>query len=116
MSTCPSRGKSGEPEIPPRTDDLEVRSSAIETERDCLFEKLRTLSKERGAISSAEILKLICEKETDVVRRLDALSFESRTLSEQLMALLDEAGRERDKIMEKSRKVLEESNKLVERI
>jgi len=32
------------------------------------------------------------------------------------MALLDEASRERDKIMEQSRRMLEESKKLTERI
>ena len=37
-------------------------------------------------------------------------------LFEEEMALMDEAARERDKIMDKSRKMLEELNKLVERI
>ena len=99
-----------------RMDNLEDRKSANAAEKHHLFEKLQTLLNERNATLSAEILKLISEKETEVHRRLDALSSESRAQTEELMALLDEAGRERDKMMERSRKMLEESDKLIEKI
>jgi hypothetical protein len=98
-----------------KRDNVSARQNAIVAEQDLLRKKKETLLRELVTASSDEIRKLIYEKVGDISRQQESLLLESSALRDEELALIDESQTQRDKMSEGARKMLEESNKLVER-
>jgi hypothetical protein len=96
--------------------DADGRHAATSAELENLREQELTLLQEVRSTSSPEIKKLIMEELDDIQERIGSLMSEREALRQEEMSLVEEGSRERDKIMERSRKMLEETNKLIERV
>ena len=94
---------------------VQSRRDAIDAKRDDLRKKRETLTRKLEGTSSAEIANQIQGELAEIRWWEESLASESRSLTERI-SLLGEVSTDRDKILEEGRRLLEESNKLIERI
>jgi hypothetical protein len=99
-----------------KRDDLDAREQAYDREIRKWSDISGKLEEQRRTAPSEESRKLIEQKIIEANNQYANLSRQRPPFHKERMSLMDEAARERDAMMKHSRAMLEESNKLIERI